>query len=65
MLRRHDQVGHVIQPTSGWSLWIGDDGQVTQERARSLERALGHAAIAVDEEAMLPVSPSFSIARGR
>ncbi len=41
LLRRHDQVDHIIQPTSGWSLWIGDDGRVTQERARSLERAPG------------------------
>ncbi len=37
---------------------------MTQERARSLERALGRATIAVDEEATLPVSPSFFIARG-
>ncbi len=38
---------------------------MTQERARSLKRALGRASIAIDEEATLPVSPSFSIARGR
>jgi hypothetical protein len=49
----------------GWRLRVRDDWRVTQERARSLERALGRAAVAVDEETTLPISPFFSIARDR
>lgn len=53
-----DHVGHIVQPSLDWGLWLRDDERVSQKSPHGLECTLRRTAVIIGKAAVHPAAAS-------